>query len=397
MMYEDRIAFLLSTRKFELAEREIRAALAQQLENPQLHAFLALCMLGQRRPKEALEPARQALGLAPDFPLPYLLLSQAWYELEDMKQARQAIQQAIALDPLQADFYIHLAAIDFYERKWEQALQAVEKGLALNPEQVDGINIRARILLKLGRASESAASFEASLNKDPDNSYTHSNKGWALLEGGEYRAALSHFREALRLNPENESAREGLIEALKARYWIYRAYLRFAFAMNNMSQGLRWGLIIGAILVVRLLPVLAPAYLVLVFFSWFSDILFNTLLRFNPYGRYALNERERHYSNLFAACLLSGLLALGYGMGVGDGRFEGLGIVLLGMLFPITGTFNTGKTRKRKHALLYTYLLAALGAIFVIAEFAGASVSGTLFFVFLLGAVGFTWWVQIAR
>ncbi|MDB5311521.1 MAG: tetratricopeptide repeat protein [Gemmataceae bacterium] len=46
--------------------------------------------------------------------------------------------------------------------------------------------------------------------------------GWALLHARQPAEALTHFREALRLDPTNEWARDGLIEALKARYWVYR-------------------------------------------------------------------------------------------------------------------------------------------------------------------------------
>ena len=42
-------------------------------------------------------------------------------------------------------------------------------------------------------------------------------KAWALIEQGEHEQAMEHFREALRLNPQLDWARQGIVEAMKAR------------------------------------------------------------------------------------------------------------------------------------------------------------------------------------
>ena len=50
----------------------------------------------------------------------------------------------------------------------------------------------------------------------PHDFKAHSNLGFVLLLEGEPDAALTPFESALRLNPEDEIARDGLSQTLKA-------------------------------------------------------------------------------------------------------------------------------------------------------------------------------------
>lgn len=377
-----------------MAEEEIRLAMGEHHDDPWLHTFLGVSLIGQNRSKEALESVGTAISLAPDLAFPHNLLSQIHLQLGEVKEAKAAILEAIRIDPMVASFHVHLAYIFFSQGEWESALVAAEQGLSLDPEEVDGLNIRGRILVKLGRTPEASEAFQTSMNRDPDNTYTHINRGWALLEEGDYDRALDHFREGVRLDPNNTDAKAGLVEGLKAKYWIYRAYLKFAFSLEKLSSKARWGLMIGLIVIVKIVPFLAPFYLAFIFFSWFSDLLFSTLLRFNVYGRYALNKKQVNYSNIFSALLVSGTSSLIGGLAGGMDLLSSLGIVLLALLFPVAGTYNRNTEKSRKRSMIYTFILAGVGSLFLITEAMNMEVAGTLFLGFMLGAVGYTWWVQ---
>ena len=350
--------------------------------------------MGQGRKEEALVSVQQAIGLAPDFPFPHNLHGRVMYSMGNMKEAEASFREAIRLDPDDADHYHQLAYVYFSRSRYEESLELVEQGLALAPEEVDGINLRGRLLIKLGREPEAQDAFEASINKNPENSYTHLNMGWAKLEAGSHKESLDHFREAVRLDPGNDAARAGLVEGLKARYWFYRMYLKFAFFMDSLNQKYRWALLIGLILVANTIPGIAPIYLGLVFFSWFSSILFNTLIRLNPYGRYALDEDQIFYSNIFAALLGGGIAALLGGKFGEIGLLENLGLVLLVLLFPLTGTSNQKYPAARKKSMIYALVLAGVGALFLALEGLGIAAASTVFLVFLFGGVAYTWWVQ---
>jgi len=111
---------------------------------------------------------------------------------------------------------------------------------ALDPEHAGCLNLRAMAEVKLGRKAQAAATIEAALARDPENAGTHANRGWTYLEESDPGRALEHFREALRLDPENEWAREGMVEALKARHGVYRLVLRCFLWMQKLGESARW-------------------------------------------------------------------------------------------------------------------------------------------------------------
>ncbi|MEZ4771888.1 MAG: tetratricopeptide repeat protein [Bacteroidia bacterium] len=385
-----RIELLLGQRRYDMAEKEIREQMGDYLNNPLVRSYLGISLLGQGRTEDAKKEVENAIGLAPDFAFAHGLLSRIYYQEGQTKEALAAVEEAIRIDPSDANQFVHLAYIQFSRSKWEDALAAAEQGLSLNPEHVDGINIRARILVKLGRSPEASAAFDDSMHKNPENAYTHINKGWALLEEGRYDEALVHFKEGVRLDPDNEAARSGLVEGLKAKYWIYRAYLKFAFWMESISSGYRWALIIGLVLIANSVPYIAPFYLVLVFFSWFSSILFNLLLRFNSYGKYALSDEQIRYSNIFAGLLVAGAASLIAGLTAGLPLAENIGVVCLGLLFPVTGTFSKSIKSSRQKSLWMTYAFVAVGIGFVTTAFLGMPVASVLFSIFAYGIMAYT-------
>src|SRR5258706_135859 len=109
----------------------------------------------------------------------------------------------------------------------------------------------AQALRLQNKMAENAGHLAGMLARDPEDPYTHANAGWAALQRGRHREAEVHFREALRLNPAFDSAREGLLNSFRARSPIYRAYLRYCFAMQRLSSGSRWAVIIGLYLAAR--------------------------------------------------------------------------------------------------------------------------------------------------
>ena len=52
------------------------------------------------------------------------------------------------------------------------------------------------------------------------------------------------------------------------------------------------------------IPVILMAYMVFAVLTWTSDAIFNTLLRFHPFGRHLLTTKMIWRSNLVASCLI---------------------------------------------------------------------------------------------
>ena len=256
---------LYQQNRYELAEAEFKQALAAEPHHSLTHAFLALCLAERKQFKEATDEAKLAVHYEPDSDFAHYALGKVFYDRDHFPEALHHINEAVRLDSSNPQNFALLAAIQFDQRRWKESLDAAERGLQLDAEHVGCTNLRAMALVKLGRKHEAGTTIDAALARNPDNSVTHANQGWTLLESGDHKKALEHFREALRLDPESEWARQGIIESLKAKHLIYSLMLRYFLWMSKLSQKAQWGIILGAYFGNRILsgvsksnPELAP-------------------------------------------------------------------------------------------------------------------------------------------
>ena len=310
--------------RHELAEKELGFALAESPEEPEIFRALAQCLNAQGRPKKGLEAARKGIQLAPDEAFSHFVYSSSLFLLERWPEAEKAARAALELEPIDVDYFQHLASILFNREKWSAALAAAEEGLAIDAEHRGCLNVRARALTKLGRDDEAAATTEGVLARDPEDPEGHATQGWTYLHQNEPNKALEHFGEALRLDPGNTSAREGIVFALKARYWFYRILLQFFLWLNKKQKAFRWLFIFGVFFAQRGLSTLAEKYpetgpfvwpifiavALLCLSTWLADPLFNLLLRLNKYGRHAVKPEDRACSLWVGGFLAAGAAVL---------------------------------------------------------------------------------------
>lgn len=397
-----RAQMLLQQSRPAEAEREAGLAIAQDPRDPMAHALIALCRVHAERGKEALEPARAAVGLAPDIAYFHYVHAFVLHHLDRESDALVAAHEAIRLAPEEEDNFALRASIQLARRDWNAALADAEAGLALNPEHVESANLRAMALVRLGRNDEATATVDYALERAPENALSHANQGWTSLHRNDPRRAQEYFREALRLDPELEYARQGMLEALKARNPIYRGMLAYFLWMGRQTRWSQWGVIIGTYLTMRILrataevnpalrwvliPVIVLFYL-FIFLTWTAGPIFNLLLRFDRFGRLVLSREERHASNWFGASLLAAAAAFAWiPFGGGDTALVG-GIGALILSICISATWSR-RRRARRILGLATGGLAAVGAAGVMAVGLDAPAAGGLLIVFLAGFFGF--------
>jgi tetratricopeptide (TPR) repeat protein len=374
----ERALLLFQQSRHELAEKELRQALAATPDDPYAHALLALCLAERKEFKEATTEAQQAIHLAPDFPFAHYAHAHVLRDRNHYPEARAAIEEAIRLDSTDADYFGLLGAIHFEERHWQDALNAAEQGLQFNAEHIGCTNLRAMAMVKLGRKAEAGATIDAALAKAPENANTHANQGWTLLERGDSKRALEHFREALRLDPSNEWARHGIVEALKARNVIYAVMLKYFLLMSKLSRGAQWGIILGGYFGSQFLvslsqsnPSVAPwilplrvLYITFAVLTWIAYPMFNLLLRLNSFGRLALTPAQNVEANWIGGLLFLAMAALAGCIAMG---FDSPWIITLAffglLLMPMSGLFRCAEGWPRKTMLAAVVVLAALGGI----------------------------------
>ncbi|MBX3014516.1 MAG: tetratricopeptide repeat protein [Caldilineaceae bacterium] len=407
----ERALLLLQQRRFDMAEKELRQALAVDPDQFAAHAWLSLTLMEMRRLDEAVVEAEQAVHLAPDHPYGYSVLSRVLLQQNQFPRAEKAIAEAIRLNPQEADYFALLATIFSSQQQWAKALAAAEQGLALDAEHIGCGNLRAMALNKLGRRQESVGALDAALYRDPENALTHANQGWIALEQNDHQRAMTHFREALRLNPELNWARAGILEALKARNPIYRWLLQYFFWMSRMGPQLQWGVILGAYFgyqivqgVARNNPQLAPfltpliiLYVIFVYLTWTGKPLFNLLLRLDSFGRLVLTPEQIRVSTIVGALL--GAAAVGWLIGWSTGFFPALalGLVLALLIIPVAHTLERPPGRNRTILLIYTAVLALVASLALGALLLNAPVFASLAQLFFLGIFAFGWIGNLLR
>ncbi len=400
----DRVEVLMQQSRFKLAEQELRQELADDPHQPHAHAMLALCLAGEKKYAEAQREAEAAVHLAPDLAYGHSVLASVLADQDRFADAEPVAREALRLDPEDADYYALLSRIHLGRRRWPEALAAAEQGLQLNAEHVDCTNLRALALMKLNRRAEAGATIDAALARDPENAVTHANQGWTLLQRHQPEKAMEHFREALRLEPELDWARAGIVEALKARHLIYRLMLGYFFWMSRLSRRAQWGVVIGGYLGYRFLysfaqnnPAYAPflwpvliLYFLFAVMTWIAQPLFNLLLRCNRFGRLALSREETLASNWVGGSLALALLCLVLWLVTRNSTALLAALTSGLMVIPIAGTFRASGKPRRTLAI-YTAVLGGLGLLAIGLKLADSPLTGALLALVLLGIFAFQW------
>lgn len=398
----ERARLLLAQSRPAEAEREVMQALTT--EPPDAHALslLALSRIEQGKRDSALQAARDAISLAPDVAHYHFIHAEVLHRLDRPDDAFRAVQEALRLDPNDADNFALLAAIELSRRDWPKSLAASEQALTLNAEHVTAINLRSIALVRLGRKTEAMAAVDFALNREPENAFSHANQGWNQLHRNQPRQAQEHFREALRLNPNLDYAREGMLEALRARNPVYRGMLAYFLWMGRQSARLQWMLILAVFFGSGVIGSFAAAQPSLewlgwtllgllygfVYLTWTAQPMFDLLLRFDRFGRHVLSDQQRVASNWFGGTFL---LALGcFVAWMASDRSEALfaTIVLAAISICVAATFRT-VGRQRLMLGTATAALAGVAVMGGVLLYRGEPGGENYLNVFKFGFIGF--------
>lgn len=388
----ERAQLLFEQSRYELCEAALRQELAEQPGNPMAHALLGLCLAATHQ-GGALEQVREAIQQAPDLAFAYYALADVLHDREDLDGAAEAIREALRLDPVMPNYHALQAGIALKAGRWDEALAAAERGLAIDAGHVGCANLRALALVNLRRPEEAGATIASALARDPDHAVTHANRGWALLHRGDSAAALYHFREALRLDADFEAARQGVIEAFKARYLLYQLLLRFVLWMSRLSRRGQGAVFLAGVFgyvaiefVGVVFPPLriytVPVQGVCVLFAlliWIADPLFNLVLRLDPLGRAALTPEQLRASNRVGLCLLGATAAALVGAFTRREIALDAAGVLAALTLPAAGISDCAPGWRRLLMTAYTLGLLATGvAGLVVLATTGLGVLGAI-------------------
>lgn len=375
MSHFARAQLLIAHSRYQEAIGELHQQLAEDPNNPLVHSQLGLCLCELKQYAEATDEAQRAIHLGPDQSFSHFALAEVLFARKRFKEALPVAQEALRLDPQEPQTFGLISRIHFAQSRWQAALDAATEGLAFDPEDVVCSNLRAMSLVKLGRKAEAGATIDTALARNPEVALTHANQGWTLLQRGQPQKAMEHFREALRIDPELEWARLGIVEAMKAKHGVYRWMLVWFFWMSRLPPRTQWIVVVGGYVGFQFLrqaeadhpdwsvwiTPLTIAYIVFGLMTWIADPLFNLLLRLNRFGRLALSREQVVASNWLACCLGPALAALAVYLATGDLEVRFAAIVFGLLCIPVSAIYRCDRGKPRTLMAWYTIALAAVG------------------------------------
>lgn len=384
------------------AEKAFREALAHEPNDAFALHHLAACQFHQPdRHRDALATIDNAIALQPNEVDHHILRSFILCVLDRAKEALAAAQLSHQLAPMSDAAFTAEAQAHLQLSHWADAETAARQALALDAGNSTAANQLAQALRLQNKMDENAGHLAGMLARDPEDPYTHANAGWSALQRGQHREAEMHFREALRLNPDFDSAREGLLNSFRARSPIYRGYLSYCFAMQRLSAGSRWAVIIGLYVLARFasrlkggfgLAIMA-IYFLFVLWVWVARPFGNLMLLFDSFARHALRRNEKIEAAVVGGALCVGILALAAGMAVDSGLTLTAGIGLIAMSFPLALTFTNDS---KFGSILFGTIGAVtlLGTVLCLVSAlvpALDAIAGSIFFAGCIGSLISTW------
>lgn len=395
--------------RLEEAEACFYSVLAREPDNDFVYGRLALCQMSQPgKKRRALETVDEAIRLRADEPFYFSVKAIILGELHRGKESLEAAETAVRLNP--EDTFALSAKANAYcaMDRWAEAEEWSRHALALDSDNAMAANILAHTLRMQGKRELNAEAVARLLAADPEDSFAHVNAGWSALQAKDQVRAEGHFREALRLDPESDMAREGLLESFRARSWFYRAYLSYCFFMQRHTEGKQWLIFLGAFAVYQVsrqyLATINPVYsgvlvavwLGLVLWVWLAPGIGNFLILLDRSARLALKPAERHQGIAVGGVFALGGLATVIGLVSAYYPVLLVGVGMLATTIPASLTFGNASSRGRLVFGSITVLLYLVVTTVVVLEWVRHPapmhpVSSVLGTCALLATVACTW------
>ena len=129
-------------------------------------------------------------------------------------KALQACEAAIAQYPFSTELLIDRAQVMAMRGDYSEAERQINHVADLDPGNADVAVTRGIICTQRGQLAEAVAFFQAGLTLEPEREDIHFNLGLAYQGWQKYKSAAKHYKQSLRLNPDNETGVQELLQCL---------------------------------------------------------------------------------------------------------------------------------------------------------------------------------------
>ncbi len=161
----------------------------------------------------AIEAARQAAEITPVQVIALDQLASMFAKMNDTEQLDVIVQKLQLTVPALAVTFHYAAVARLLHGEFAEAVKLGARAVAADPQFAAVYDVMGAAYLKLDQPEPARDAFQTSLRFNAHDSTAYTNLGILELQAGSRPAAARHFAEALWLDPESTTAREGLAQA----------------------------------------------------------------------------------------------------------------------------------------------------------------------------------------
>lgn len=136
-------------------------------------------------------------------------------------------------------------------------------------------------------------------------------------------------------------------------------------------------------------PLLHSVLAFVAFSTWIINPISNLFLRFNTYGQFLLDKKEKMSSSFVAGALLTFVVGLFAYFILSDEKFLPIAVFGFAMMLPFSVMFSDSKPKNA--LLIYSIAMAVVGIIAIGQTFLTGELFNVVTVVFIFGFVAFQW------
>ncbi|MEW6281191.1 MAG: tetratricopeptide repeat protein, partial [Candidatus Eremiobacterota bacterium] len=278
--------YLQEVRRYERAIEHLEEHLASYPEDGEAWTELACCLYLADRDAEALKPATEAVRCSPRSPDAFSMLALVYGSLNHWDPCLKALETALELDPGDPCLRGTAAGLAHDRGDYAEALRQADTGIRLHSCHRQCLLARAQALMATAQAARAEAELSEMAARWPDAEIL-GTLGRARFLQGKLQAAREPLASALRLDPENEDARNTLVELLRCQNPVYGAFLGVGMRITQLPRWVKLLLAVALVAFLVLVPLEGAASVLYFLIAWLliaSRSLSTLLLSLHPTG-----------------------------------------------------------------------------------------------------------------
>ncbi|HEV3206967.1 MAG TPA: tetratricopeptide repeat protein [Terriglobales bacterium] len=192
--------------RFAEADRESEQALTLAPDNPQALVLRTRVLQRAGEQGAALELARKAAALAPNWDEPFYLAGISLYFIRRYSEAGENLARAAELNPKSARALFLEAAALVNQGKHDEAERCLRRAIALQPKNARFHCHLGILLVRENRDAEAEPSFRSAIALAPNYALPHYELGKVLVRSKQWSAAAQELQQAVNHDPNLSAA-----------------------------------------------------------------------------------------------------------------------------------------------------------------------------------------------